>query len=773
MCCGLPALLEAQAVGDVTVTHGPFLGDVQDGHARVWLRVADAGQQPTIRVWEPDGTLAASATVTAQRAPRDGGIVHWKIDGLAPGVRYRYEVVDAAGGRVEGHRGGFIDMPMAAMPGSARGATIAIGSCADEDEGTQAILAEVERWHPDAVLLLGDTPYIDSVDAAVQMRRHGEFLAMPALQSLVRDRPLLAIWDDHDFGLNDTDGRMKGKEVARECFLAWHANPSAGHDDQGAYFSFRAGPMEVFVLDTRWFARTAHSSRSPQEWTLLGDRQWEWLEAGLRTSTARWKVVASSMVFNSAVRPFKTDFWMMYPSEYRRLLETIGSMPVPGVVLVSGDVHNSRVLRHPSASVAGYDLVEIVSSPMHERAHDSATWSPSTWVTASYPRPNMMALLSGSEDAHGAELRVRFVDVTGEVFHDEVLDRAGPTAAAAPPVPAHASATPIPWDAVAAEWVTAPAERAQTLRAISESRAWLESPKGVRECTKERCDPVLVRNDLAALEAWLVEPSAESPSLPPPPLAMWPIHGGQSIHLTGYATPRVTGAVGSVEPPSPNTWWPLVARPEEIAHGEPGPPRVDGMRQLRIPVAWVGDQLDGYLAEVNGSVQVQCADGGTICLVNDGTNELSYASLGRAMIREGLLSPDAATLASLRAVWQREPDAVRRLMLDNPRHVYWRAVPCDAFPPSATGPVLVPFHSVAIDPAIAPPGAPAVLQATIGGIPRTFLVVCTDRGGAIRGPARCDLYCGIGAEAMELAGEISGQAQLWLLGPSDPPARAE
>ncbi len=747
----------ARTTADITVTHGPFVGDVTPAGVRVWARMESAQQIPVLVVTGADGAPADSVAVAVDRPSVDPSLVHWRVSGLEPAHTYRYEVRDEAGGVVAGHRGGFI---RTASVGRAEHGVLAVGSCADEDEGTQAILAEVGRWGPDAVLLLGDTPYIDSVDQAVQLGRHGEFMAMPALQALARDRPLYAMWDDHDFGLNDTDGRMKGKEVARECFLAWHDNPSAGHDDQGAYFRFSVGPMDVFVVDTRWFARTARSSRAQHEWALLGEEQWQWLENGLRTSTARWKVVASSMVFNASVRPFKTDFWMMYPSEYRRLVDTIGAMHVSGVVLVSGDVHNSRVLRHPTSSVVGYDLIEVVSSPMHERVHDSATWSPSPWVEASYPRPNMMALLSAQDDAHGAALRLRFVDAKGDVYHDQVLASAPATTdSGASNVPA----AMVPWDAMRAAWDTDPADRGVAESAISASAAWLASPAGVRECARERCDASLVHADLEALKQWV---ASDDVLVAPPSMSMWPVNGGAPIHLTGYATPECAGHAGLTEPPSPNTWWPLVARPDEVSPGEPGPVRADGMRQLRTPVAWATDRLDGYLAEVNGSVRLQMPDGTTRCLVHDGTNERPYASLGKLMVREGLLAPDEATLGSLRDAWGRQPERVCRLMMENARHVYWREVPCDSFPPSATGPVLVPFHSVAIDPAIAPPGAPAILETSIGGTVRTLLVVCTDRGGAIKGPARCDLYCGIGAGAMSVAGEISGEARLWLIGPA-------
>ena len=106
---------------------------------------------------------------------------------------------------------------------------------------------------PDAILLLGDTPYIDTTDLAVQRRRYAEFAAVPEFADLLRNRPLYATWDDHDYGLNDSDGRLDGKENARRAFVEFHANPSYGDGDEGVYTKFRLGGAEIFLLDTRNF----------------------------------------------------------------------------------------------------------------------------------------------------------------------------------------------------------------------------------------------------------------------------------------------------------------------------------------------------------------------------------------------------------------------------------------------------------------------------------------------------------------------------------------
>ena len=255
-------------------------------------------------------------------------------------------------------------------------ARIAFGSCADEDDGTATAWRRAGALAPDAFVLLGDTPYIDSVDAGVQRRRHAEFRSFAPFADLARVTPMHATWDDHDFGRNDTDGRMPGKEVSRAAWVQAHAGPpfartgdppTYGAGDAGIYTSVRRGPIEVFLLDTRWFARTAPSEFDGDEPTLLGAAQWDWLRAGLRTSDAPFKVLACGMIWNGATRPLKTDHWGAYPAEFDGLCRFLGDEGITGVVLVGGDIHRSRVVVHDVTDRVGYPLTEFISSPMHDR----------------------------------------------------------------------------------------------------------------------------------------------------------------------------------------------------------------------------------------------------------------------------------------------------------------------------------------------------------------------------------------------------------------------
>jgi len=401
---------------------GPAVLAHRDGGATIWMRAAvspattqeGAGLRCTL-----DAEEGGQRVVDASPDPERDATVRFAFDGLEPGSSHAYAVTRAADGAVLA-RGSF------ALPDpAATRARVAFGSCADIDETTARVWSRIALESPDALVLIGDTPYIDATDLSTQRRRHRMFAGVASFERLTAATPLFAVWDDHDFGRNDTDGRLPQREQSRRAFLEYRPLDGAGAGDQGLFHSFRTGPMEVFVLDTRWFARTEPAAGDPTKPSLLGAAQWRWLEEGLRASTAPFKVVASSMVWNSRVRPLKSDCWGAYPHEFERFQDIVRTTGARGVVLVSGDVHRSRVLVHPTAARAGYDLVELVTSPLHARVHaDAAVTGPE--VVFDSGTPNSFLLLEARSTLGGESLAARFVTASGTVFHERVLTSTAP-----------------------------------------------------------------------------------------------------------------------------------------------------------------------------------------------------------------------------------------------------------------------------------------------------------------------------------------------------------
>ncbi len=81
---------------------------------------------------------------------------------------------------------------------------------------------------------------------------------------------------------------------------------------------------------------------------------------------------------------------------------------------------------------------------------------------------------------------------------------------------------------------------------------------------------------------------------------------------------------------------------------------------------------------------------------------------------------------------------------------------------------LTPGRSIAVDRRRIPLGTPVWIDTRYPGpeaAPLQRLVLAQDTGGAIKGYARADLFCGHGIEAERLAGEMKQDAGFFLLLP--------
>ncbi len=365
----------------------PMLGDVTSSSAKLFV------QNPSSK------SATVSLLGTNQSVSTEDTVV--QLCDLKPNTTYRYAINGE-------HQGSwwFTTRPM-----KETSVRIAFGSCANEKEGSSSVWKRMHKERLDALVLLGDTPYIDTTNLEVQRTRYQEFSAVPAFATLVANTPVYSTWDDHDFGKNDTDGNLEGKENSRQAFLEHRPNPTVGEDGQGIYTNFSMGPVEVFLLDTRWFAQTEVSENNIP--TLLGNQQWEWLERKLKASTSPFKILACGMIFNGATRPGKTDHWGAYPTEYYRLLSILKRHSISGVSLVSGDIHWSRVIQHDTKSKIGYDLIEFITSPIHEKLIVTAN-APHEGDLFSVGEINSFLLLQATNNDEMQSLSMTITNASGE-----------------------------------------------------------------------------------------------------------------------------------------------------------------------------------------------------------------------------------------------------------------------------------------------------------------------------------------------------------------------
>lgn len=392
---------------------GPLLGHVDATSAFVWARIAQGGTFALEVV--PETTDVEPQRQSAEFEASHDFTGRWRFEGLRPATKYRYRLVDVVSEKGDAIEGEFRTAP---APGAAARVSLALGSCATEDAGSRAVWKRMRAEGIDGLVLCGDTPYIDSTDMKKQRTRYREFGAVKEFQEVARSVPVWGTWDDHDFGRNDADGRLRGKENARQAFTEYRALASFGDGKTGIYTKFRMGPVEVLVIDTRWFANTGPSPVNEDKPTLLGAAQWEWLQASLEESTAPWKVLLCGMIWD-AKHNGERDHWETYAHERQAIFDFIREKRISGVVLFGGDIHVTRVLRYDAEKTVGYPLYQFISSPIHHRVLPVLN-NPHPALLHSSETPNTFLKLTFDNTGDEPLLSARFLDKDGDLLFEEI-----------------------------------------------------------------------------------------------------------------------------------------------------------------------------------------------------------------------------------------------------------------------------------------------------------------------------------------------------------------
>jgi alkaline phosphatase D len=270
---------------------------------------------------------------------------------------------------------------------------IAFGSCADQSR-PQPVWDPVLAGRNDLFIFLGDNIYGDSRDMAVLRAKYGELAAIPGFAKLRETTPIVAVWDDHDFGENDAGGEFPQKEASRRLFLDFWNEPanSPRRERDGVYASYVFGPpgqrVQVILPDMRYNRgpllpldlggadyeawgqkRVAAGLEMPGPYvrnpdrraTMLGERQWAWLERQL-------EVPAELRLFGSSLQVL-ADFtgwesWANFARDRDRLFDAIRRKRANGVLFLSGDIHYAE-LSKLDVNVP-YTLWDLTSSGLTE-----------------------------------------------------------------------------------------------------------------------------------------------------------------------------------------------------------------------------------------------------------------------------------------------------------------------------------------------------------------------------------------------------------------------
>lgn len=275
--------------------------------------------------------------------------------------------------------------------------TIAFGSCARERQ-PQPIWTEIIATKPDLFLFIGDNQYADFWEKDGRMvmapvehidrinEAYAALAAQPGYQRILRTCPIMATWDDHDYGANDAGTEYPLKRASQTAFLDFYGFPENApiRKQEGIYHARTFGPegkrVQVIMLDTRYHRDPLEKAPDGQRTrrgpyvpttdtskTILGPAQWEWLEKQLK-EPAQIRIIASSIQVIADEHGWET--WGNFPHERERLYRLIESTNASGVIVLSGDRHLTEITLdrpNPTTGLPAYPIWDFTSSGMTQK----------------------------------------------------------------------------------------------------------------------------------------------------------------------------------------------------------------------------------------------------------------------------------------------------------------------------------------------------------------------------------------------------------------------
>ncbi len=247
--------------------------------------------------------------------------------------------------------------------------TIAFGSCNRQDLA-QPLWNDILKHQPDLWIWLGDIIYGDSEDAVFMENQYTLQTKVKGYQELIESTPIIGVWDDHDYGLNDGGKEFSAKGQNKELLLNFLGVPlnASVRNREGAYQSYTLGEegkqVKIILLDSRYFRdktnkRIGGGYNPNLEGTILGETQWAWLEDELQNSTAQIHLIGNGIQVIPEEHRFEK--WANFPNERQRLFDLIKNSQAKGVILLSGDRHIGEVSKLDIEGM-NYPLYEFTSS---------------------------------------------------------------------------------------------------------------------------------------------------------------------------------------------------------------------------------------------------------------------------------------------------------------------------------------------------------------------------------------------------------------------------
>ena len=255
--------------------------------------------------------------------------------------------------------------------------TIIFGSCSNQNKRMDH-WRTIINYEPDLLILLGDNVYGDfNNESANQLKQAYKKLSENSnFQYIKNNIPIISIWDDHDYGINDGGRNWEYKNIAKKLFLDFFSVNSndVRYKRDGIYNSndilLFNKKIKIVSLDTRYFKDDfiLNQDRSlnkkykidyNKNKTILGKEQWKWLNNELKKEYDLLILLSSFQVLSTS---HGWEKWNNIFYEREKLLKLLNKNRLS--LILSGDRHLAGIYNYKN-------IYEITASSFNQRTFNT------------------------------------------------------------------------------------------------------------------------------------------------------------------------------------------------------------------------------------------------------------------------------------------------------------------------------------------------------------------------------------------------------------------
>lgn len=367
----------SQNIDLVNIPHlvaGPIQGHTTSSSVKIWLLAKEA-KQVTVELSNQNEKYSLSANADSLRIYEDFMPGTFSFEGLKPGTNYEVSVTL--------NKREIRDKKMISIKTlseeSIRDFSFLLGSCAFMPSKLikpfyprvfDKIYKSMEKTPADLMLWLGDNLYYRPKNYSSvkgMYRQQIRTRKFNQIDNFMKSLPQYAIWDDHDYGNNDSDENFPLKDSSLAIHKKFWPNPFFGTiEAPGTFSNFRMYDCEFFLLDNRFY-RTPPETANP---SILGEKQLEWFLHNLKSSVAVFKFVAVGTQMLNENTPHER--YVQYTAERKKIFDFIKENKIQGVIFLTGDIHHSVLMK--SNTLCDYPVYDFTCSPLTSVVHNAHSY---------------------------------------------------------------------------------------------------------------------------------------------------------------------------------------------------------------------------------------------------------------------------------------------------------------------------------------------------------------------------------------------------------------